>query len=76
MCAPVHDAVLIEAPLEGAEETVAVCQEVMAEASAIVLGGFPLRTEVKVVRHPERYMDGRGRQFWEWVTAIMGDEGT
>jgi DNA polymerase I-like protein with 3'-5' exonuclease and polymerase domains len=73
VCAPVHDAVLIEGPSGEIEEVVTICREVMQEASEIVLGGFPLRTEVKVVRSPDRYMDERGRPFWE---EVMGDAGT
>ncbi len=76
VCAPVHDAVLIEAPLGEIDEAVATCQGIMAEASRIVLGGFQLRTEAKIVRHPDRYVDQRGEQFWGWVCTMMGDEGT
>jgi hypothetical protein len=75
VCAPVHDAVLIEAPLAEIEETVAACQGATAEAASVVLGGFPLRTDAKVVRHPERYVDGRGERFWEEVCRMMGHDG-
>jgi DNA polymerase I-like protein with 3'-5' exonuclease and polymerase domains len=57
VCAPVHDALLVEGPLDRIEEVVAKTQAAMRHASEIVLSGFPLRTEAKVVRHPERYMD-------------------
>jgi hypothetical protein len=76
VCAPVHDAVLIEAPLGDIEEAVAVCQGVMEEAASIVLGGFPLRTDAQIVRFPDRYMDERGQQFWGWVCEMMGGQGT
>ena len=46
-------------------------QEAMAEASAIVLAGFRLRSDVKIVRWPDRYMDDRGREFWGRVMALL-----
>src|SRR5262249_1971516 len=39
VCAPVHDALLIEAPIDEIETAVATTREVMAEASRIVLSG-------------------------------------
>ena len=49
ICAPVHDAVLIEAPLDRLDHDIAVMREAMAEASRAVLGGFELRTEAHAV---------------------------
>jgi hypothetical protein len=71
VCAPVHDAILIEAPIESIHEQVAVAQEAMAKASEVVLGGFRLRSEAKIIRYPDRYMDERGRQMWETVWKII-----
>jgi hypothetical protein len=71
VCAPVHDAILIEAPLDKLEETIAITQEAMSEASATVLGGFRLRSEVKIVRYPDRYMDERGVRMWNTVWGIL-----
>ena len=45
VCAPVHDAVLICAPLERLEADIALTRAAMAEASRIVLGGFEIRTD-------------------------------
>ena len=36
ICAPVHDVILIEAPLEAIEEVVDETREVMEEASSII----------------------------------------
>ena len=72
ICAPVHDALLIEAPLDILDETVAKIQQIMKEASAIVLGGFELTTEAKIVRYPERYMDLRGIQMWNTIMKLAG----
>src|SRR5262249_49547169 len=57
VCAPVHDALLVEGTADGIEDVVNRTQTAMREASEVVLPGFPLRTEAKIVRHPERYMD-------------------
>jgi DNA polymerase-1 len=75
ICAPVHDALLIEAPAADIEATVAVCREAMGQASEVVLGGFRLRTDVKTVHHPERYSDERGRTMWKEVFALLDREG-
>jgi len=67
VCAPNHDAVLIEAPLSCFEETVFEARRMMAEASAIVLDGFTLRTSVRAVRAPENWTDPRGEMIWAAV---------
>ena len=74
VCAPVHDAILIEAPLDRLEADVQAAQEAMAEASAVVLGGFRLRSDAKLVRFPDRYMDERGKKMWGTVWEILGDQ--
>jgi DNA polymerase-1 len=74
VCAPVHDAVLICAPLERLEEDIARMQTAMVEASRIVLNGFELRTECtdqSVVRYPDRYMDSRGKIMWDRVMTLI-----
>jgi DNA polymerase-1 len=67
VCAPVHDALLVEGAADGIADTVAQTQAAMREASELVLPGFPLRTEAKIVRWPDRYADPRGLQMWETV---------
>jgi hypothetical protein len=69
--APVHDALLIEASADAIDEAVARTQAAMAEASEVVLAGFRLRSDAKVVRWPDRYMDERGRAFWGRVMALL-----
>jgi DNA polymerase-1 len=71
VCAPVHDAFLIHAPIARIENDAAAMQAAMAEASRIVLRGFELRTDVKIVRWPERYMDKRGVVMWERVMELL-----
>jgi len=72
VCAPVHDAFLIEAPLGKLDESIAKAQSLMAEASRIVLGDFELGSDVKVTRHPGRYVDKRGAEMWNRVVALLG----
>lgn len=71
ICAPVHDAILIEAPLETLDAVVTHTQAVMKQASAAVLGGFMLESDAKVVRYPERYMDERGTKMWNTVMELL-----
>ena len=71
VCAPVHDAVLICAPLDRLEADITKMQDIMREASRVVLNGFELGTDATVVRHPDRYMDERGTVMWQRVMQLM-----
>jgi DNA polymerase I len=80
ICAPIHDAILIEAPLERLEADIATMREAMAEASRTVLGGFELITEcpdggdfLQIIRYPQRYMDERGGEMWNTVTRLAAE---
>jgi DNA polymerase-1 len=70
-CAPVHDAMLICAPLDRLDADIGRMQDAMREASQIVLNGFELGTDAMVVRHPDRYMDERGTLMWNRVMALL-----
>ncbi len=54
------------------EGVVVQTQDVMREASETVLPGFPLRTEAKVVKYPDRYIDPRGARMWDTVQDLLG----
>ena len=73
VCAPVHDAILIEAPLEELEETISRTQDAMRDASRVVLDGFELGSDAEIVRYPDRYMDGRGQEMWDKVMALLDE---
>ncbi|MDW7618500.1 MAG: DNA polymerase [Nitrosomonadaceae bacterium] len=73
VCAPVHDALLIEAPLDELDQAIATTKSLMLEASRIVLDGFELGSDVKVVRYPDRYMDKRGVVMWNKVMGLIGE---
>ena len=61
ICAPVHDAYLIMAPIERLEADVEKMRAYMAEASRVVLAGFELRTDYRLYVHPTYYHDPKGR---------------
>ena len=69
--APVHDAIMICAPLDRLDEHIAIARAAMAEASKVVLDGFEIRTDANVVRCPDRYMDPRGIVMWERVMGLI-----
>ena len=71
VCAPVHDAILIEAPLDELDQVIERTKDIMAEASAIVLGGFRLGSDAEIIRYPDRYSDERGVKMWDTVTSIL-----
>lgn len=73
VCAPIHDALLIEANDHLITAAVEITQECMAAASRLVLDGFELRSDAKIVRHPDRYMDPRGQRMWGAVQGILSD---
>jgi DNA polymerase I len=76
VCAPVHDAILICAPINRIEVNIATTRAAMAEASRIVLSGFELGTDVSITRWPSRYMDPRGRVMWERVVGLLQQSAT
>jgi DNA polymerase-1 len=72
--APVHDALLIGSTIDQIEADVALTQQCMLEASRAVLGGFELRTDVKIVRFPDRYSDKRGEAIWNRITKEIDND--
>ena len=76
LCGPIHDAVLIEAPIDRIEADVALTREIMRRASRVVLnaerdGPYELRTDVTIVHFPNRYADKRGQQIWADVLKLL-----
>jgi DNA polymerase-1 len=71
VCAPVHDAILITAPLNRLDQDISRAQAAMAEASRVVLDGLELRTDAKRVVYPDRYTDPRGAVMWNRVTGLI-----
>jgi hypothetical protein len=71
VCAPVHDAVLLCAPLDRLEEDIAGMRAAMADASRLVLAGFELRTDAMRIPYPDRFQDPRGVTMWDKVTNLI-----
>ena len=71
VCAPVHDALLIEAPEDEIDAAVCLTRRLMGQASRVVLSGFEVRTDVKIVRHTNRWVDPRGAFMWEKICSLI-----
>jgi len=71
--AMVHDAILIEAPVEKIGWAVDAASTAMTRASEVVLGGFALRTENWVVHHPGRLLPASGVPTWNRVWQLVED---
>jgi hypothetical protein len=71
VCAPVHDAFLITAPLDRLDEDVGKMRDIMSKAGRAVTGGLDIRTDVEVVKFPDRYMDERGKGMWDKVITLL-----
>jgi hypothetical protein len=76
VCATIHDAVLICAPLGRLADDVNAMQAAMAKASRIILDGFELRSDVHVVKYPGRYHDKRGDLMWDQVMRLIATDET
>jgi DNA polymerase I len=72
VCAPVHDAFLIAAPLSRLDEDVANMQQTMSKAGRAV-AGLDIRTDADVIRWPNRYMDERGEVMWRKVIGLFDE---
>jgi hypothetical protein len=74
VCAPVHDALLIEADTADIGAAVAITQEAMAEASRIVLAGLEIPTDVKIFDWPDRFpIPDNSRVMLQTVTEILAE---
>lgn len=73
LCAPVHDAVLIEAPEDQIESAVGIAQECMVQASKDVLHGFALTSDADIFTYPRRFLDEGSQAFWDEVMAILAE---
>jgi DNA polymerase-1 len=84
VCAPVHDAFLICAPLDRLDADVAEMKFIMEEASRIALGGFTIKADCPefdkdgkleefpmVIRYPNRFMIKRGVVMWTKVMKLL-----
>lgn len=73
VCAPVHDAVMIEAPIDKIDQAVIDAQYIMETVSQRVCGAR-IRTEAVIVRYPDNYKDKRGQAMWNTIWGIIDGE--
>jgi DNA polymerase I-like protein with 3'-5' exonuclease and polymerase domains len=72
--APVHDALMIECDEKMADKEIEMARKLMCDASEIVLGaGNRLKTDVDIVRYPNRYIDQKGAETWNLIMRILTD---
>ncbi|MFM2006281.1 MAG: hypothetical protein RLZZ09_1936 [Pseudomonadota bacterium] len=76
VCCPVHDALLVEGAVEDINTVVATTQQAMETASELVLGkGRVVKTDVEIVRYPDRYVDEAGGDLWDRVMRHLDAHG-
>ena len=73
VCAPVHDALLIESDADHINEAIITCQKAMADASAVVLAGFRLRTGSKIIARDNRFDEPKGNEMWTKICRALAD---
>lgn len=66
----VHDALLVEAPVNEIDAKTKQAQDIMEQVSEGILN-FRLRTDAKIVKYPERYSDKRGEEMWNTITSLL-----
>lgn len=72
LCAPIHDALLIESSNDQIETDVRKLKECMSEASEGVLGtGKICRVDAEIVKYPDRYMDEQGQEMWDKIMMLL-----
>jgi hypothetical protein len=78
VCAPIHDAILIEGSFEeiGTDESpgshVLHLQKIMGDVSETILGpGYRIRVDHKIVRWPDHYSDKRGEKMFETIRGEL-----
>jgi hypothetical protein len=58
---------LISARADRIDDDVMAMRPLMSKAGRAVTGGLDVRTDVKIARWPDRYMDKRGEGMWRRV---------
>jgi hypothetical protein len=70
VCAPVHDAVMLQVKTAEVPAAKAEIARIMEEATAAVIG-HPIPVDFKETTWPDRYADGRGARMWERVLDLL-----
>jgi DNA polymerase I-like protein with 3'-5' exonuclease and polymerase domains len=67
VCAPVHDALLVNCRIEDLDHTISKVKAMMTRASQIVLGGFAIKVGIEITKYPDHLTDKRGTKMWATV---------
>jgi DNA polymerase-1 len=74
ICAPIHDALLLEARADEIDAQIDQLSIIMQRASEFVLGdGRICGVDVEKVVYPDRYSDARGTVMWNRVMDILAN---
>jgi len=71
VCAPVHDAVLIECAVEDIPDTLHDAKSLLAKASRIVLDGFELRTGEQIIEYPQTLSSDDSNDIWHVIQTTL-----
>ena len=74
--ATVHDAVMIEAPINKIDSLASRAKEIMEAASKVVLGDHTVQVDCEIVRYPDRFQDEKGDALWKLIEAYFSDART
>jgi len=76
ICAPIHDAFLLQAPEEEIEDHIQRLKAIMRSASRLVIGREDIvcRVDTAVIGSGEQYQDPRGAVMWSKVMKLIGEE--
>jgi DNA polymerase family A len=67
--APVHDALMAECDLRDVNDCAASLDQCMRDAAAVVLQGYPLRTDNQIILPGGYYADKRGEKMYKAVIS-------
>ena len=70
VCAPVHDAVLVECRENELEAHLELVPRIMREAAKLVLG-HEIPVDHQVVHYPNHYYDGRGANMYNKINELL-----
>ena len=71
LCAPIHDAILIEADDALIHKHSTIAQQCMTQASGVVLGGFELSSDLTTLTYPDRFLDNDAEPFWTEMIDLL-----
>jgi DNA polymerase I-like protein with 3'-5' exonuclease and polymerase domains len=85
LCAPIHDAILVECRTEDVDNTIERVRTLMVEAARLVLNDgrmlrvadltCDIRVDAKVYAHPVHFNEGRDNAVWKLITRMRTEDG-